>query len=100
MNKESDMTEHNRDLLREVRDIVIQCDRCGTCLTVCPLFGVKDVEASSARGKNILARAVVEGGFAADGGCSKDELLSAVPHCIDNCPSKVKTDGAMIALRQ
>jgi len=38
-------TEH---YLKEVNDIVSQCDRCGTCLTVCPLFGAKDIESSSA----------------------------------------------------
>jgi glycolate oxidase iron-sulfur subunit len=101
MSKESDMTDNNRDLLKEVQDIVTQCDRCGTCLTVCPLFGVKDVEASSARGKNILARAVVEGGFAPDGRVlEKMNFCLLCRTCIDNCPSKVKTDEAMIALRQ
>ena len=35
--------------LDEVKHIVQQCDRCGTCLTVCPLFQAKDIESSSAR---------------------------------------------------
>ncbi len=94
-------TTNTRDLLKEVKDIVTQCDRCGTCLTVCPLFGVKDVEAASARGKNNIARAVVEGGFKPDAGVLEAMNFCLLCRtCIDNCPSKVKTDEAMIALRQ
>ncbi len=85
----------------EVNAIVSQCDRCGSCLTVCPLFGEKDVESSSARGKNNLARALVHGVVQ-----PSDEVLGMVNFCllcrscVDNCPNKVKTDDAMIALRQ
>jgi glycolate oxidase iron-sulfur subunit len=99
VNKEHDMDKDR--LLKKVKEIVSQCDRCGTCLPVCPLFDVRDIEASSARGKNNIARAVTEGGFEADG-----HVLEATNFCllcrtcIDNCPSKVKTDEAMIALRQ
>lgn len=90
-----------RDLLQKVSSIVSQCDRCGTCLTVCPLFGVKDIEASSARGKNNIARALVQGGFE-----PTPDVLEAMNFCllcrtcVDNCPSKVKTDEAMMAVRQ
>jgi len=94
-------TNNNHDLVKEVKDIVSQCDRCGTCLPVCPLFGVKDVEASSARGKNNLARALVEGGFAPDAALlDKMNFCLLCRTCIDNCPSKVRTDEAMIAIRQ
>ena len=53
-------------LLKEAKDLVAGCDRCGTCLTVCPLFKVRDVERSSARGKNAIARALAEGGLDVD----------------------------------
>ncbi|MCX7780257.1 MAG: (Fe-S)-binding protein [Negativicutes bacterium] len=90
-----------RDRLQDVHDIVSQCDRCGTCLPVCPLFGVKDVEAASARGKNNIARALAQGGLDAT-----PDVLAAVNFCllcracVDTCPSKVKTDEAMMAVRQ
>ena len=45
------------ELLRRAEGIISQCDRCGACLPVCPLFGARDVESSSARGKNTLIRA-------------------------------------------
>ncbi|MFH0909957.1 MAG: (Fe-S)-binding protein [Planctomycetota bacterium] len=88
-------------LLQEAKEKVSQCDRCGACLPVCPLFGAKDVELSSARGKNAITRAIAEGGIDAT-----PEALDAVNFCllcracVENCPSKVKTDEAMIDLRQ
>ena len=88
-------------LLQEAKKKASQCDRCGACLPVCPLFGAKDVELSSARGKNAIARALAEGGIE-----STPDALAAVNFCllcracVENCPSKVRTDEAMIDLRQ
>lgn len=90
-----------KSYVKDVEDIVNQCDRCGTCLTVCPLFGEKDIESSSARGKNNIARGLIQGVVK-----PSTEVLNIVSFCllcrtcVDNCPSKVKTDDAMIALRQ
>lgn len=87
--------------LAGAKEIVSQCDRCGTCLPVCPLFGVKDIESSSARGKNNIARAMIEGGIE-----PSPQVLEAMNFCllcrtcVDSCPSKVKTDEAMVAVRQ
>lgn len=90
-----------QDLLKQANDIASQCDRCGTCLTVCPLFGAKNIEASSARGKNNITRGLTQGILQ-----PSPALHEAVNFCllcrtcVDNCPSKVKTDEAMIAVRQ
>ncbi len=88
-------------LLEEAKKKVSPCDRCGACLTVCPLFGAKDVELSGARGKNAIARALAEGGIE-----PSRQVLEAVNFCllcracVENCPSKVRTDEAMVELRQ
>jgi glycolate oxidase iron-sulfur subunit len=80
---------------------VSPCDRCGTCLPVCPLFGVKGVEAVSARGKNTIARALAEGGIE-----PTPDVLAAADFCllcracVDICPNKIQTDEAMIDVRQ
>lgn len=88
-------------LLQNAKKIVSQCDRCGACLPVCPLFGAKGIEASSARGKNVIARALAEGGLdpAPDVAKAVDFCLLCRA-CVENCPSKVKTDEAMIDVRQ
>ncbi|MBN2439415.1 MAG: (Fe-S)-binding protein [Deltaproteobacteria bacterium] len=92
-------TDH--DLLRQAGEMVSRCDRCGTCLPVCPLFGVKGVEATSARGKNTIARALAAGGIE-----PTREALDTVNFCllcracVDICPAKVPTDEAMVNIRQ
>jgi len=89
------------ELLQNAKKIVSQCDRCGACLPVCPLFGARDIESASARGKNTIVRALAEGGIE-----PAPEVLAAVDFCllcracVENCPSKVKTDEAMIDVRQ
>jgi len=89
------------DLLKEARALVTGCDRCGTCLTVCPLFKVQDLERVSARGKNAIARGLAEGGLE-----PRPEVRAAVEFCLlcracaDNCPNQVATDEAMIRVRQ
>ena len=92
----------DNELLQDAKKNVSQCDRCGTCLTVCPLFEAKGgVETSSARGKNTIARALAEGGIE-----PTRDVLAAVNFCllcracVETCPSKIKTDEAMINVRQ
>jgi glycolate oxidase iron-sulfur subunit len=88
-------------LLQDAREMVSQCDRCGTCLTVCPLFSIQDVEKVSARGKNTIIRALAEGGLK-----PAPEVLAVANFCllcqtcVTNCPNKIKTDEAMINVRQ
>ena len=93
--------ELNQKLLRNIRELVAPCDRCGTCRLFCPLYGVKDIENSNARGKVNIAKALVAGGLE-----PTPDVMAAVNFCllcracVDNCPSKIKTDEAMIAVRQ
>jgi glycolate oxidase iron-sulfur subunit len=88
-------------LLQEAKEKVSSCDRCGTCLTVCPLFSVQDIEKVSARGKNAFTLALAEGGIEP----TADVLTAAnfcllCQRCVANCPNKVKTDEAMMNVRQ
>jgi len=94
-------SDTQQQYFKEVYDIVSQCDRCGTCLTVCPLFGAKDIESSSARGKNNIVRGMIQGVIK-----SESQVLNVVNFCllcrtcVDSCPNKIKTDDAMVAIRQ
>jgi glycolate oxidase iron-sulfur subunit len=88
-------------LLQNAERIVSQCDRCGACLPVCPLFGARDIEASSARGKNVIVRALAEGGLDPTPDVAKAvDFCLLCRACVENCPSKVKTDEAMVDVRQ
>lgn len=95
------MDKRDYALLREAGNRVSRCDRCGTCLPVCPLFGVKGIEATSARGKNAVVRALAGGGIE-----PTREALDIVNFCllcracVDVCPAKVPTDEAMVDVRQ
>lgn len=95
------MTRIKENILTDVKKIVNQCDRCGACQLVCPLYDIKDVETACARGKNNIARGLAVGGLS-----PTPEILAAVNFCllcracVDNCPSKIKTDEAMIGVRQ
>ena len=88
-------------LLQKAQRTVSQCDRCGACLPVCPLFGVRDIESSSARGKNTLTRALAGGVIE-----PKADVLAAVDFCllcrtcVETCPNRVATDEAMVDVRQ
>jgi glycolate oxidase iron-sulfur subunit len=91
----------DKQLLRKAEMTVRPCDRCGACLPACPLFEARDVETASARGKNALARALAEGGLE-----PTPDVLTAVNFCllcracVESCPNKIRTDEAMINIRQ
>lgn len=94
------MTEKNA-LLKDITAIVNQCDRCGSCHLVCPLFTVDDREACGPRGKVSAARTLTHSGIA-----SEADVLEAVDYCLlcgactDVCASKVKTPDAMRKVRE
>ncbi|HPX61029.1 MAG TPA: (Fe-S)-binding protein [Deltaproteobacteria bacterium] len=87
--------------LEKAAVIARECDRCGNCTTVCPLYAEKDIESSAARGKNNLALGLAAGMLE-----PSRRMLDAANFCllcrtcVDNCPTKVETDEVMIALRQ
>ena len=91
----------DKQLLTKAKDLVSQCDRCGTCLTVCPLFGIVDVEKSAARGKNSIVRALAAGALKPDGATLEaTNFCLLCQACVDSCPNKIKTDQAMVNVRQ
>ncbi len=79
--------------LKELEDILIQCCRCGTCQSVCPLYKKDGNESAVARGKIYMIDALMEGKLE-----KVEEIFKYVDYCIlcgrckNNCPSGVKTD--------
>lgn len=87
--------------LDKIQATVNQCDRCGACLTVCPVYAVTQRETAVARGKLATVRAMIEGGLTADSRIAAAfEFCLLCKACTENCPSKVKTDEVMIEARQ
>lgn len=79
--------------LKELEDLLIQCSRCGTCQSVCPLYKKDWDESAVARGKMYLIEALYEGRIE-----KADEIFKYIDYCVlcgrckNNCPSGVKTD--------
>jgi len=77
-----------------------RCAKCGACTAVCPVYAETQHEAFSARGKLMLARALVEGRLE----CGKnaqdifDNCLVCMA-CVQNCGSGVRVDHIVTAAR-
>jgi glycolate oxidase iron-sulfur subunit len=95
------MTDKNTELLQEIHEVASKCDRCGSCLLVCPVFAVNTKEACGSRGMVNAARALTNGKIAPE-----SDILEAVDYCllcgacVDVCASKVKVPEVMLKVRQ
>lgn len=78
-------------------DEVAKCTRCGFCLPNCPTYAVKRTEAYTARGRNAVTRAVIEGRLELT-----EDLAKAVFSCLGcgactvACFPAVKTKDAVM----
>ena len=87
--------------LQEIHEIASKCDRCGSCLLVCPVYSVNSKEACGARGMVNAARALTKGDIAPE-----EAILESVDYCllcgacIDVCASKVDVPQVMLKVRQ
>ncbi len=79
--------------LKALEEMLIQCSRCGTCQSVCPLYKKDLNESTVARGKIFLIEALAQGKLE-----RADEIYEYLDYCIlcgrckTNCPSGVATD--------
>ncbi|WP_221251900.1 (Fe-S)-binding protein [Desulfuromonas versatilis] len=86
--------------LKQLEELLVQCSRCGTCQSVCPLYKKDRQESSVARGKMYLLDALVEGQIK-----KADEIYKYLDYCVlcgrckNNCPSGVKTDEIFLRAR-
>lgn len=84
----------------DITDDFILCNRCGSCRSVCPLFTVYREEWAAARGKVELAEAYFQG---VDIPPEKiQEIFDLCLHCMtceENCPSGMRADEIVMAVR-
>ena len=64
-------------------DEVAKCTRCGFCLPNCPTYAVKRTEAYTARGRNAVTRAVIEGRLELT-----EDLAKAIFSCLGCGPAR------------
>jgi glycolate oxidase iron-sulfur subunit len=85
---------------RDITDDFLLCNRCGNCRSVCPLFTVFRSEWAAARGKVEIAEAYFKGG---EFDTKKiQEIFDLCLHCMaceDNCPSGMRADEIVMAVR-
>ena len=86
--------------LASVAEEILKCPRCGQCRAYCPVFGELHDEASVARARIALAKALLEGKLPVD--AEAEHCLSECTLCLAceaNCPSGVKVESILLAAR-
>ncbi|HKJ64133.1 MAG TPA: (Fe-S)-binding protein, partial [Desulfopila sp.] len=87
---------------RELLDLALKCNRCGTCQDVCPTYLITGRETDVARSRIRLIRMVAEGKYAwGEEAELSDHLKSCLlcKACVTACPSNVPTDEIMMYAR-
>lgn len=82
-------------------DAASMCVKCGTCRPVCPVFGVRALESSGARGKMALIEAVSRDRIEQTGRYREYlETCLLCGACEEACPSNVPTLDIMLRARE
>lgn len=87
-------------ILKRHEDMIHQCFRCGLCRSVCPSFEEIGLESASPRGRIQFAGAMLDGKIGMDR-VLQDRMLDCLNcmRCGDTCPSGVRTDRVVLAVR-
>ncbi|ADW18111.1 protein of unknown function DUF224 cysteine-rich region domain protein [Desulfobulbus propionicus DSM 2032] len=87
--------------LEHYREAIAQCVRCGACQAHCPVYRETGREGSVARGKIVLAAAVLNGEVGLDERLREEiGLCLLCGSCVVKCPNRVPTDAIVGALRR
>lgn len=79
---------------------ILKCPRCGQCRAYCPVFDELRDEASVARARIAVAKALLEGRATADGDARRClEECTLCMACTANCPSGVAVEDIVLAAR-
>lgn len=85
---------------KDVANDFLLCNRCGTCRSVCPLLSVYREEWAGARGKVEIAEGFFKGEKLDDREMQK--IFDLCLHCMtceENCPSGMRADEIVMAVR-
>ncbi len=84
-----------------VREELAKCMKCGNCMAVCPVYLTDKTEAGVARGKIVVAEAILSGEL----DFADREVVKMLFNCLlckscmQSCPTGVNFDRIMLALR-
>jgi len=85
---------------KNLREEVHNCIKCGICLTPCPVYKQRLVEVASPRGKVQLIRNIMEGNLELSENFVRILFTCLLCEtCTVNCPSGLKVDQLMKAMR-
>jgi glycolate oxidase iron-sulfur subunit len=90
----------DKEAKKDITNDLLLCNRCGTCRSVCPLLSVDREEWAGARGKVEIAEAFFRGED-----LSSDEVRKVFDYCLhcmmceENCPSGMRADEIVMAVR-
>lgn len=88
------------DSLDWLQDEIYKCIKCGNCQAVCPIYKEKHQEASTARGKVQLAKALLRGELVPSRELAQRfALCLTCKACQANCPGGIKSDKIILAAR-
>lgn len=93
--------------LKDFKDEIYKCIRCGFCremvlgqtFRICPLREKLGFESSYARGRMIIARAILEGELTYDQQLIERIYCTLCGNCMVHCPLEIKTVEVFKALR-
>jgi glycolate oxidase iron-sulfur subunit len=81
-------------------DELLKCLKCGTCLSVCPLYAETRREPDAARGRMALIEAVQKGELElSEVFRKKINFCLNCKSCVEGCPSGVKADDLILCSR-
>jgi len=86
--------------LQETKDMVYRCNKCGLCISTCPVYQQILMEAASPRGKVQVVKNYLEGNLELSKRF-KEIILTCLlcENCVVNCPSGVRHDHVFTDLR-
>jgi glycolate oxidase iron-sulfur subunit len=86
--------------LQETKDMVDRCNKCGLCISTCPVYQQILMEAASPRGKVQVVKNYLEGNLELSKRF-KEIILTCLlcENCVVNCPSGVRHDHVFTDLR-
>ena len=92
--------ENENKHIAEKEDELLKCLKCGTCLSVCPVYAETKYEPAAPRGRVALIDAARKGEIdLSEVFRKKINLCLNCKACVDACPSGVRSDDLILRAR-